>query len=89
MITITEGLYTHRHGSTIIVSDQKHMPRPVRLEGKIILMADNLPATKRRLRDWLTGNDLDTIATQLNISRSAAHRLRTVMKINPRGGTKT
>lgn len=84
MITITKGLYAHRAGTTLILSDQQELPRTTALHPKVLIIAKDHAALKHQLRRWLSGHQLDEIAAALSISRSSAHRLRAAMKITKR-----
>lgn len=86
MITIADGLYAHRAGTTLILSDEPHMTRTSAPAPKILIVAKDHAAFNSRLRRWLSSHQLDEIAAATNISRSAAHRLRAAMGIKPRGG---
>lgn len=84
MITITDGLYTHRAGTTLIISDQPKLTRATAPHAKILLIAEDHAGLKRQLRQWLDSHQLDEIAAAMKISRSAAHRLRAAMGITKR-----
>lgn len=86
MITIQEGLYTHRAGATLIISDQPQLPRTTALHPKVLIIAEDHAALKHQLRKWLSTHQLDEIAAAMKISRSAAHRLRAAMGITKRDG---
>lgn len=85
MITITEGLYAHKAGTTLIISDQPQIDRATQVHPKLLIVAQDHARTKRQLRQWLSCHQLDEIAAAMKISRSAAHRLRAAMGITKRG----
>ena len=85
MITITDGLYAHRAGTTLIISDQPQLARITAPHAKVLIIADDHANLKRHLRRWLSSHQLDEIAAAMKISRSAAHRLRAAMGITKRG----
>lgn len=84
MITITDGLYAHRAGGTLIITDQPNLPRATEAQPRILIIAEDHAPVKRRLRQWLATRQLDDIAEAINISRSTAHRLRAAMGVTKR-----
>lgn len=86
MITITEGLYLHRAGDTLILSDRPQpLLRTTALHPKILIVSNDQTQLKSVLRHWLSSHQLDEISVAMKISRSAAHRLRAAMGITKRG----
>lgn len=89
MITIIDGLYTHRAGAILIITDQPDLPRATCACPRIVIIAEDHAPVKRRLRQWLATRQLDDIAEAINISRSTAHRLRAAMGVTKRGSYTT